>query len=135
MTGLGLKMKAVVVRTLTFALALVLFTGAHGAELVLKSTTPGSSDSHDCGCSDECACRGPVQGCNCSKTGVSLKAVCGCGCSDDLHAIGGLTWKSLLTHRCRLRAPILIWTPLFDQTLSQAWRLAFEHTHPPRVLF
>ena len=126
-------MKVVVVRTLYVALALVLLSSAHGAELVLTATTPAPSDSHECGCSDGCACKGPAKGCHCSKEGVSLKTACNCGCSGNLHAIGGSSWKSLLNHRCDLLPPDLISRPLFGQPRSQTWRLAFEHTHPPRA--
>jgi hypothetical protein len=127
-------MKAVVVNTLTVALALALFASAHGAELVSTAMNPARSDHHDCGCSDGCSCRGPVKGCNCSTEGAGLKTSCGCGCSDGLHAIGGSTWKSLLARSCDLRAPTMIWTPAHDRADAQAWRLAYEHKHPPRAL-
>ena len=128
-----LKMIVVVVRTLILALALVILSSAHGAELVLTATSPAPSDSHDCGCSDGCACKGPTKGCHCSRKGVSLKSACDCGCSGNLHAIGGSAWKSVLNHCCGLRAPVLISRPLFAQPRPQTWRLAFEHTHPPRA--
>jgi len=127
-------MNVAVVRTLILALALVIISSANGAELVLTATSPAPSGAHDCGCSDGCACKGPAQGCNCSKKGVSLKTVCDCGCSGNLHAIGGSTCKSLLARSCDLGAPLLISSPLSDVARPQAWRLAFEHRHPPRAL-
>ena len=127
-------MKVFVVRTLNIALALVVLSSAHGAELVLTATTPPATGNHDCGCSDGCACKGPAKGCNCSRKGGTLKSVCNCGCSGNVHAIGGSTCKSLLARSCDLGAPLLISAPLSDSARPQAWRLVFEHRHPPRAL-
>ena len=124
----------ILVRALNVAVALVVLSTAHGGEFVLAVTTPAPAGSHDCGCSDGCACKGPSKGCNCSKKGVTLKNACGCGCSGNLHVMGGSAPKSLLACTCDLGAPVMIWTPLPDMARPQAWRLAFEHRHPPRAL-
>jgi hypothetical protein len=126
-------MNVIIFRALPIATALALLVGVHGAELLSTAAEiHARSGGHDCGCADECGCRGPVKGCNCSSQGTSIKARCGCGCSEPMHRGGATTWESVLTGSCSVGAPILDWSFLSLGSDIHAWRLAFEHEHPPR---
>lgn len=127
-------MNGFIYRTLTVVFALLLVASAHGVELASAATAPARSDCHDCGCASECACRGPAKGCNCGSEGLTVKNACGCGCSDGMHMVGGPSWKSLVARSCGMGAPNVIWTATEALGDGQAWRLAHEHEHPPRLL-
>jgi len=127
-----LKMNAAIFRTLLVATSLALIVGVHGGELCAAAGMQAEKGCHDCGCAEECSCKGPATGCSCSKKGVSLKTACGCGCAEPMHMGAMSSWKSFPAQDCAVIAPELIWSSTPSAGESQSWHLAHEHEHPPR---
>lgn len=125
-------LRVIIRRTLPVALAIVFLAGVHGAELVMAAEAQPSG--HKCGCTTDCACRGPDEGCGCSRPGPSIKARCGCGGSGPQH--GGVvpSWDTVFAPVCAMVVPLLVWTVAPDPGDPHAWRLPTEHEHPPRHL-
>jgi hypothetical protein len=110
----------------------VFLAGVHGTE-VLMSVQAGAG-GQGCGCSTECSCRTPDQGCGCSRSEASMKARCGCGGTAPLHDGISSSWDTVFAQAWPLEAPRLKWSPAPVRGDVLAWRLAFEHEHPPRTL-
>jgi len=125
-------MRIIIDKVLPVALSIVFLAGVHGAEVLMAAQA--QADSHQCECSTDCACRGPDNGCSCSRPEVSMKARCGCGGSGPQHEGMAPSWHTVLAPSCSMGAPLLIWSPTPDLGDSQAWRLPYEHEHPPRPL-
>ena len=117
---------------LPVALAIVFLVGLHGTEALMAAQAQLSS--HDCGCSTDCACRGPDNGCDCSRPEFTIKARCGCGGSGPQH--GGIAppWHTELAPGCSMGAPFIMWSSTPNLGDPKAWRLPYEHEHPPRPL-
>lgn len=128
-----LKMKVTLSRALLVAFVLAFVAGVHGSEVLTAAQQQPQSGCHDCGCDASCACQGATS-CDCSSDGPTIKARCGCGCSDPVHRGGTTTWEGLFARSRPLVSPHLMWSPAPNLGDSQAWRLPYEHKHPPRAL-
>lgn len=127
-------MNVVISRALPVAISLALIVGVHGTEILATAQPSPQTGCHDCGCASECSCRGPVKGCACNSKGPSIKTNCNCGCSGTIHLGGISSWESVFAGTCGLNRPLLVWSTPPGLGDSEAWRLAFEHEHPPRLL-
>ncbi len=125
-------MRVIIDRVLPVALAIVFLAGVHGTEVVMAALP--QPDSHDCGCSTECACRGPDNGCGCYSQELTMEARCGCGASGPQHEGMAPSWDTEFAPACSMGAPLLISSAAPDPGDPQAWRLPYEHEHPPRPL-
>ena len=125
-------MRVIIDKMLPIALAIVFLAGVHGSEaLVAAQPQP---DCGDCGCSTECECRGPDNGCGCDRRELTIKARCGCGGSGRQHDGVASSWHTVLALACSMGAPLLMCSPAPNLGDPQAWRLPYEHEHPPRSL-
>jgi len=125
-------MRVIIDRMLPVALAIVFLVGLHGTEALMAAQAQLSS--HDCGCSTDCACRGPDNGCDCSRPEFTIKARCGCGGSGPQHGGMAPSWHTVLAPGCSMGAPLLMWSSTPNLGDPQAWQLPYEHEHPPRPL-
>jgi len=84
----------------------------HGTEVAIAAQP--QPDSDDCGCSTECACRGPDKGCGCYSPGLTMEARCGCGGSGPQHEGMAPSWDTEFAPACAMGAPLLMWSPAPD---------------------
>ena len=105
-------MRVIIDRVLPVALAIVFLAGVHGTEVVMAALP--QPDSHDCGCSTECACRGPDNGCGCYSQELTMEARCGCGASGPQHEGMAPSWDTEFAPACLMGAPLLISSPAPD---------------------
>ena len=127
-----LKMNVIIEKAMPVAFAIVLLTCVHGTEVVAAAQPePGS---HECGCSTECVCRVADRGCGCSGQGLTMKARCGCGGSESHQEGTAPSWETVFAQASPAGAPQLEWSPAPDMGDPLAWRLPFEHEHPPKPL-
>ena len=125
-------MRVIIDKTLPIALAIVFLAGVHGSEALLAAQT--QIDSHDCGCSTACACRGPDNGCGCDRPELTMKARCGCGASGPQHDGMAPSWQTVLAPSCSMGGPLPCLTPEENWLSCRIQRLPYEHEHPPRSL-
>lgn len=117
---------------LPIALAITFVTVVHGTEVA--NAVQFVPDDHSCECAKDCACRGPDAGCGCSRPELTMKGRCGCGGSQPEHEGTTPSWDVEFALRCSYVAPLLIQQSPPVPGIPRAWRLAFEHEHPPRTL-
>ena len=125
-------MRIIIDKFMPVALATMALIAVHGSEAMVAVRY--QPDAHDCGCSIECACRGPSQDCSCSRSDLTMNSRCGCGGPGPHQAGAASSWKTVFTSACSVGAPHLSWPLEPDMGDPQEWHLPYEHEHPPRTL-